>query len=148
MLGCEHHLLSSCARLPWTALHPCFTCTEPPVHLCATGLFHPEFIGGNKQSSNIQSSISSFSAWKWESSGAIPLCCAGCTEQRAGALICSAHSEANKSCSGSSPNIQVGFTSTKALPACPAERSWGVIGHHWGCLINTKQRESPLSSVP
>lgn len=73
-----------------------------------------------------------------ESFAEVPLSAVlGCTEQRAGALVCSGHSEANKSCGGSSPNIQVGFNSTKAFASLPCkEELSGMIGHHWDCLIN------------
>lgn len=151
MLGWEPHLLSSCARLPWTALHPLFYLHRASsAFLCCRTL--PPWIYRISKAPAVP--VSSFSEdWKrieGEIFDEFPLSAVlGCTEQRAAALICSGHSEANKSCSGSSSNIQMGFSSTKAFSSLPCrEELWGVSGNHWDCLINTEQRESPLSAVP
>lgn len=50
----------------------------------------------------------------------------GCTEQRAGALICSGHSEANTKAAVEALQIfKWDLPAQRALPACPAERSCG-----------------------
>lgn len=117
-------------------LHPLFTCTDPQVRLCAVNVNSiPNLHNGISKAPAVPISFSDWREIEGETFAAIPLCWAGVhrAEGRSSHLLWTLRSK-HKSCSGSSPNIQVGFTSTKGFASLSCrEELWGEIGHRWDC---------------